>query len=352
MSTLQIEEQFSVNAPPAKVWRYLLDPEEIVVCLPGAQLLEVEGERTFHGQMKVKVGPVTVAYKGVVELTDVDEAARIVQMVGTGKEKGGAGSAKMTMTSKLLTGDSGGTDVAVTADVKLAGRIVRFGRGMIKGVSQQLFKQFAENVRELIENAPDQPGDAEAADAEAAGDVEAATEAGAAAESDAAAGSETDAGAASEPDAAAASDADADTAADADADAGAGAESDADAAADAESDADAAAASEVEAASESGAETESAARAASGADTAANAEAASDGDSDAARADNPVQLSDRRADKGEAAAGEPPVSERRPARQLAPREVEPVRALPLLFKVIWQSITGFFRRLFGGGERR
>ena len=165
MSSLKIEERFSVHAPVERVWRFLLDPEQIAPCLPGAELLQVENERTFHGQMKVKVGPVTVAYQGTIELTAVDEAGRRVEMLGKGKEKGGAGSAKMTMESRLEPQDDGQVAISVISDVELAGRIVRFGRGMIQSVSAQLFKQFAGNVRQALEGAADEPAAATVSEA-------------------------------------------------------------------------------------------------------------------------------------------------------------------------------------------
>jgi hypothetical protein len=34
-----------------------------------------------------------------------------------------------------------------------------------------------------------------------------------------------------------------------------------------------------------------------------------------------------------------------------PREVEPVRAIPLLFKTLWAALAGFLRRLLGGKGR-
>lgn len=167
MSSLQIEERFSVDAPVERVWRHLLDPERIVVCLPGAELLEVADERTFHGRMKVKVGPVAVGYKGTIELTEVDQAERHIRMEGKGKEQGGAGSAKMTMHSHLMPVDSG-CEVVVTADVQLVGRIARMGRGMIQSVARQLFEQFAGNVRRQIEaEAPAREAEAPAREAEA-----------------------------------------------------------------------------------------------------------------------------------------------------------------------------------------
>ncbi len=88
----RIEERFVVRAPPEAVWSYLVDPRRVVGCLPGAELTEVAGDRTFHGNVRVAVGPVSVSYQGRVELAEIDEAARRVRMVGEGREKGGAGA--------------------------------------------------------------------------------------------------------------------------------------------------------------------------------------------------------------------------------------------------------------------
>lgn len=175
MSTLKIEERVAVKAPPERVWKYLLSPEDIVTCLPGAGLDEVEDPRNFFGNIKVKVGPVTVAYKGKATLTEVDDDNRRVTMVGEGKEKGGAGKVKMTMKSHVEAVD-GGSEVVVDADVQLAGKVVRFGRGMIQGVSKEVFKQFGERLRANLEveaegapdEAPTQAAAAEPSGAEAA----------------------------------------------------------------------------------------------------------------------------------------------------------------------------------------
>ena len=147
----RIEEQFQVQAPPDRVWAYLIDPRRVVVCMPGAELAEVVDERTFLGNLKVKVGPVTVAYKARVQLTEVDAGARRVRMVAEGREAGGAGAVKVAMASQITPLAGGGADVAVEADVDLAGRIVQFGRGLIGDVSKQLFRQFADCVKGRLE---------------------------------------------------------------------------------------------------------------------------------------------------------------------------------------------------------
>jgi len=147
---IHIEERFTVNAPVEAVWDYLVDPRRVVGCLPGAELAEVVDERTFNGNVKVKVGTVAVSYRGRVHIAELDVAARRVRMTGEGRESAGAGSAKMTMESHVAA-SAGGAEVVVRADVDVVGRIVQLGRGMIEQVSHQLFAQFAACVRATLE---------------------------------------------------------------------------------------------------------------------------------------------------------------------------------------------------------
>src|SRR5919201_1846791 len=89
---ITIEETFTVQAPAERVWRYLIDPRQVVECLPGAELVAVEDERTFLGKVRLKVGPVTAAYSGRAHFADVAEKERRVQIVAQGREAGGAGA--------------------------------------------------------------------------------------------------------------------------------------------------------------------------------------------------------------------------------------------------------------------
>ncbi len=143
---IEIKETFQVAAPIETVWAFLLDPHQVVTCMPGAQLDEVVDDRTFHGTIKVKVGAITTRYQGKVQLTEVDQGQFKLQMVAEGRETGG-GTAKGTMESTLRTLPDGQTEVVGSAHVDLTGRIMQVGRGMIQGVSHQLFLQFVKKAQ-------------------------------------------------------------------------------------------------------------------------------------------------------------------------------------------------------------
>jgi len=150
---IEIRETFQVAAPIDAVWRFVMDPNKIVTCMPGAKLDQIVDERTFDGTIKIKVGAITTSYKGRVQLTDVDEQAHKVQMAAEGRETSG-GMAKGTMQSTLRWLPDGQTEMVIEASVDLTGRIMQVGRGMIQGVSHQLFLQFVKRTKEHLESAP------------------------------------------------------------------------------------------------------------------------------------------------------------------------------------------------------
>jgi len=147
----KIEERFEVQAPVDRVWKYLIDPKRVVECLPGAELIEQQDERTFLGAIKVKVGPLSMSYKGQAKFTEINEQTHQVRMVGDAREVGGSGSTKVSMLSTVSLLASGGSEVLVNADIDLVGKIVQFGRGMIEEVSRQMFRQFSTCVKQQLE---------------------------------------------------------------------------------------------------------------------------------------------------------------------------------------------------------
>jgi carbon monoxide dehydrogenase subunit G len=147
---IEISETFQVRAPIDTVWAFVMDPQQVVTCMPGAALDQVVDAQTFLGTVKVKVGAITATYKGRVQFTQVDQQGHTMQMLAEGRETGG-GMAKGTMSSRMRALSAGETEVVAEANVELTGRLMQVGRGMIQGVARQLFQQFAESVKRRLD---------------------------------------------------------------------------------------------------------------------------------------------------------------------------------------------------------
>jgi carbon monoxide dehydrogenase subunit G len=147
---ISLQETFRVSAPVDVVWAYVMDAERVAGCMPGAALDKLVDDKTFLGTIRVKVGAITTSYKGKVQFTEVDEAGHSVRMLAEGRETGG-GTAKGTMSSRVTAISSSETEVFVEASVDVTGRIAQVSRGMIEGVSKQLFQQFVACAKASLE---------------------------------------------------------------------------------------------------------------------------------------------------------------------------------------------------------
>jgi carbon monoxide dehydrogenase subunit G len=148
---IEIQETFQVAAPIDAVWRFVMNPENVAGCMPGAALEEVVDDRTFLGSIKIQLGAITTRYQGRVRLLDVNDETYAVRMEAEGREAGG-GTARGIMSSRLSELPDGGTEIVAQASLDLTGRVVQVGRGMIQGVSRELFRQFVAQTRERLEN--------------------------------------------------------------------------------------------------------------------------------------------------------------------------------------------------------
>ncbi|AMN45589.1 carbon monoxide dehydrogenase subunit G [Steroidobacter denitrificans] len=166
---IELQQTFQVQAPVKTVMDFLLDPQNVVACMPGASLTEIVDDKSFVGTVKIKVGAVTAQYQGTITYTEVDRAAGLVRMLAEGKERGG-GTVRGTIVSQL-TGIDGGaaTSVETTSSIDLTGKIAQVGRGMIEGVSGQIIKMYVNNVRAMLEPAAAAAAAAASSDAAPAG---------------------------------------------------------------------------------------------------------------------------------------------------------------------------------------
>lgn len=153
---MQMQHNFTVPVTLEEAWKVLLDVERIAPCLPGASLDSVEGD-TFSGRVKVKVGPVSLTYKGRAEFLEKDETAHKAVLSAKGKDARGSGTAAARIAMSLA--DEGAcTRVDVVTDLDLTGRPAQLGRGVIADVGERIIGQFAAALSDEIEAG--RPGDA------------------------------------------------------------------------------------------------------------------------------------------------------------------------------------------------
>jgi len=154
---MELAHEFTVDTPVDRAWAVLTDVERIAPCMPGAELTEVDGD-TYHGLVKVKVGPITAQYKGTASFVEKDEAARRAVLKAAGRDTRGQGNAAATVTA-VMTQQGAGTRVEITTNMTVSGRVAQFGRGVMADVTAKLLQQFVGNLEANV-LAPEGKGEA------------------------------------------------------------------------------------------------------------------------------------------------------------------------------------------------
>jgi uncharacterized protein len=144
-----LENSFVVAAPIDRVWNYLLDVEQVARCMPGAELTEMVDAENYKGKVRIKLGPVSLAFAGQVTVAERDDTAHRVVLKGSGMEQRGKGRANVTVTATAQE-SSEGTSVEVVQDLQIQGQIASMSRGMMGDVSARLTKQFADCLQATL----------------------------------------------------------------------------------------------------------------------------------------------------------------------------------------------------------
>ncbi|MGW2563549.1 SRPBCC family protein [Streptomyces sp. NPDC001514] len=173
---MELQHEFTVPVPVDDAWRALLDIEAVAPCMPGATVESYDGG-TITGTVKVKVGPITLTYRGTAVFEEQDEAAHRMVLTASGKEARGQGTARATVTGTLAPADGGATAVSVRTDLSITGRPAQFGRGVMAEVGDKLVGQFADCLSQKLSASPAESEIPAEPEGPAASEVPAASEA-------------------------------------------------------------------------------------------------------------------------------------------------------------------------------
>ena len=148
-----ITTRFELGAPVEAAWAYLLDVPKIAHCVPGASLTDVIDDKTYAGKVEVKLGPISVSYKGRITIESMDAVTHTVRVKAEGTETRGRGGASAVVTAELQASEKG-TSVVMNTDLSVSGLVAQFGRtGIMQEVAQRMAQRFASCVDQELKTA-------------------------------------------------------------------------------------------------------------------------------------------------------------------------------------------------------
>jgi carbon monoxide dehydrogenase subunit G len=145
---VEFDNTFEVPLPPDQAWPVLMDIRRIAPCMPGAELTEVVDDKTYKGKIAVRLGPVALAFAGMVTFEELDNVNHRARVKAQGTDAKGRGGANATASFRLEPSGAG-SKVLVHTDLSLSGAVAQYGRGvgMIQTTAAQIMKQFSDNLK-------------------------------------------------------------------------------------------------------------------------------------------------------------------------------------------------------------
>lgn len=140
---VQLNKRFTLNASRESAWDLLKDIPNVASCMPGAEITESVSEHHHKGKVKVKIGPVSTAFLGDIEVKEVTPDEYKIRMLGKGGDTKGS-NASMDLTAFVQDKD-GEVTLVGEADVTVGGKLASFGGRMMNQVADQILNQFGDN---------------------------------------------------------------------------------------------------------------------------------------------------------------------------------------------------------------
>jgi hypothetical protein len=104
----------------------------------------------------VKLGPVSMTYRGEVKIVERDREKHSAVLDVKAKEARGQGTATAKVTLSLEE-DGDKTRGTMVAHVQLSGKAAAMGRGVIEDVSRRLVEEFAANLESILASPGPEP---------------------------------------------------------------------------------------------------------------------------------------------------------------------------------------------------
>ena len=131
---MKVEGTKEFDAPAQLVWDVLNDPEKRAKLLPGVESFDVHDERRWTANVKIPLG--LGGLKMTVDMEKVEEREPEFAKMAI---KGNGVGAMMNMETSFTLSDApeGGTAMAWSADVKIAGPVGSMGQRVLQPIVNQ-----------------------------------------------------------------------------------------------------------------------------------------------------------------------------------------------------------------------
>src|SRR5271169_6729670 len=119
---VELDRAFPLPVPAGVAWEFLQNIEAVAGCMPGAKITERLPSGGYKGTVSVRAGPVTMSFRGEVEVHDIEPAAQSLRLVGRGADSTGTSGASLDLTARIEAVGEGASSLVGKSEVAMSGK--------------------------------------------------------------------------------------------------------------------------------------------------------------------------------------------------------------------------------------
>ena len=132
---MEFSGEYRLPVGQQRVWQALNDPAVLQASIAGCSQLDKLSDTEFSAVVTSKVGPISVTFRGAVELSELD-APNGYTLTGRG-QGGAAGFARMTARVALERVADEETQLRYTAQAEVGGKLASVGGRLVQSVAKK-----------------------------------------------------------------------------------------------------------------------------------------------------------------------------------------------------------------------
>jgi uncharacterized protein len=141
---VELDHTFSTGKPTDYNWDAVLDLDRLIPCVEGGRVIERTSPDTAQAEIVVKMGALSMTFRGTVEVAERDEDAHRAVIRVKSKDTGGQGYANAQVAFTL--NDGGGT---IHTAAQISGKAASMGEGVVQTVLDALIDDFTQKLARI-----------------------------------------------------------------------------------------------------------------------------------------------------------------------------------------------------------
>jgi carbon monoxide dehydrogenase subunit G len=138
---VELDHSFQTGKPTDYNWEAILDLERLIPCVEGGSVLERTSDDAVKAEIKVRMGAMSMTFRGTVEVAERDDAAHRALLRVKSRDTGGQGYANADVT--FAVSDGGGS---IHTAAQISGKAASMGEGIVQSVLDALINDFTQKL--------------------------------------------------------------------------------------------------------------------------------------------------------------------------------------------------------------